>query len=382
MKPHAQKPHAVKPHAVEPRAIEPHDPDGRPSRVRPAAALAALIALAALLWCPAARAADEAGEAVLRGLDPVLLVAGEEKPGDPRFTIERDGWRYLFAGAETRDRFAADPERYAIQGDGQCPVVPSAEANPAIFAVHEGRIYTFASEACIEHFRQDPAYYVAANVDSEPGAAVPERKPARNVAILLYDGVELLDFAGPGEVFAAGGGAFEVYTVAARAEPVVSQGFVRVTPEHSFATAPRPDVLVVPGGDAGAVLNDEASMAWIAAAAKDAELVLSVCNGALVLARAGLLDGGSATTHHGSLEALERMAPRTTVLHDRRWVDNGKVVTAAGVSAGIDAALHVVAKLIGPRTAEGIARYMEYRWQREEVGRPESEPAPRQAAAQ
>ena len=364
------RPHATSPDVPAPRRL------GRPDGLRSAAALAALIALAVLGWCPAAWGGPaepgEGGEAVLRGLDPVLLAAGEETPGDPRWEAEHDGWRYRFASAETRDRFAADPERWAIRGDGQCPVAPSATADPAIFAVHDGRIYVFATEACIEHFRRDPGYYIAANVDPQPGAAPPQRKPARKVAILLYDGVELLDFAGPGEVFAAGGGEFEVYTVAARAEPITSQGFVRVVPEHTFRTAPRPDVLVVPGGDSSAVLNDEASMAWIAAAAKDAELVLSVCTGAFVLARAGLLDGGSATTHHRSLDALERMATGTAVLRDRRWVDSGKVITAAGVSAGIDAALHAVEKLIGPKTADGIARYMEYRWQREEVGRPEA----------
>lgn len=362
--------------------MDSQDADGRSNLFRPAAALAALIALALLAWCPAAWGSGEAaGEPALRGLDPVLLVAGEEKPGDPRFTLERDGRRYRFASAETRDRFAADPERYAIQGDGQCPVYPSAEADPAVFTVHDGRIYIFASESCIEKFRQDPAYYVATNVAPDSERAASLARPVRKVAILIFDGVELLDFAGPGEVFAAGGDGFEVYTVAARAEPITSQGFVRVTPEHTFATAPRPDVLVVPGGHVTPLLNDEAALAWIAGVARDAELVLSVCNGAFILARAGLLDGLEATTHSGSLDALARMAPETTVLRDRRWVDNGKVITAAGVSAGIDAALHAVEKLIGPNTATGVARYMEYRWQREEIGRPEAESTTRQATA-
>jgi len=354
--------------------MEPHDPDGRSRGFKPAAAaFAALIALAALGLCPVARgSSDGDGEAVLRGLDPVLLAAGEEKPGDPRFAAEHDGWRYLFASAETRDRFRADPERYRIQGDGHCPVYPGAEADPAVFTVHDGRIYVFATESCIEKFRQDPDYYIATNVAPDSERAESLKRPVRRVAILIFDGVELLDFAGPGEVFAAGGDGFEVYTVAARAEPITSQGFVEVTPEHTFASAPRPDVLVVPGGHTTPLLNDEATLAWIAAAAEDAELVLSVCNGAFVLARAGLLDGLEATTHSGSLDALERMAPDTKVLRDRRWVDNGKVITAAGVSAGIDAALHAVEKLIGPNTATGVARYMEYRWQRDEVGRPEA----------
>jgi transcriptional regulator GlxA family with amidase domain len=242
-----------------------------------------------------------------------------------------------------------------------------AQADPGIFAVHRGRIFLFATTGCIEHFRQNPDYYVAANVDHDQAAAERLRKRARKVAIVLFDGVELLDFAGPGEVFAAAGDGFEVYTVAARAEPVLSQGFVRVTPDHAFATAPRPDVLVVPGGDTSALQNDEAAVAWIAGAARDAEVVMSVCSGALVLARAGLLEGLRATTHHGVLPTLTRTAPRTTVVRDVRWVDNGKVVTAAGVSAGIDAALHVIEKLVGREAATGIARYMEYQWQQDNV---------------
>lgn len=187
--------------------------------------------------------------------------------------------------------------------------------------------------------------------------------PARRVAILVFDGVELLDFAGPGEVFAAAGhGAFEVFTVGETRAPVVSQGFVQVTPEHGIADSPVPDVLVIPGGGVGAVLGRPALMSWIKTTAGKATLVLSVCNGALVLAEAGLLDGLEATTHHGSIEALRRAAPRTVVHADRRFVDNGKVVTAAGVSAGIDAALHVVGRLLSPAEAERIAGYMEYTW--------------------
>ena len=200
--------------------------------------------------------------------------------------------------------------------------------------------------------------------DAAPAPAVAERVGPRQVAILVYEGVELLDFAGPGEVFAAAGhdGDFAVYTVGETVAPVLSQRFVTVTPRYSIAEAPRPDVLVIPGGAASNLMS-EPMLAWIRATAKDAEVVLSVCNGALVLAKAGLLDGLGATTHHGSLDALRRMAPKTTVHADRRFVDNGKVVTAAGVSAGIDAALHVVHRLSGDEAARATARYMEYTWQ-------------------
>ena len=188
--------------------------------------------------------------------------------------------------------------------------------------------------------------------------------PRRKVAILVFEGVELLDFAGPGEVFAAAGraGAFDVFTVGVTREPIVSQGFLRITPEHSLADAPRPDLLVIPGGNVGSLLRSPEAMAWIKATARTAEVVMSVCNGALALAEAGLLEGLSATTHHGSIERLRQMAPATRVVEGERFVDNGRMVTAAGVSAGIDGALHLVSRLLGEEKAQSTARYMEYAW--------------------
>lgn len=196
------------------------------------------------------------------------------------------------------------------------------------------------------------------------GGTTPSEKARRNVAIVLFDGVELLDFAGPGEVFSAAGGrgAFDVFTVGGSAGTVRSQGFVTIRPEYTIADSPRPDILVLPGGGVGSVIDDAALMAWIKKTSREAELVLSVCNGALVLAKAGLLDGLEATTHHGSIASLRGLAPKTRVQENRRFVDNGKIVTAGGVSAGIDAALHVVERLLGPESARTTARYMEYRW--------------------
>ena len=195
----------------------------------------------------------------------------------------------------------------------------------------------------------------------------------RNVAVFVHDGVELLDFAGPGEVFAAAGGhkAFRVYTVAASKEPITSQRFLKVTPEFTLADCPKPDIIVLPGGATGVPLRDPKVIDWIKATSADAEIVLSVCTGAFLLARAGLLDGKEATTHWGSIDRLRKAAPKATVYADRRVVDNGKIVTAAGVSAGIDASLHVVARLLGEPAARDTARYMEYRWEPEPVaGKP------------
>ena len=198
-------------------------------------------------------------------------------------------------------------------------------------------------------------------------AQTPANVKVRNVAVFVHEGVELLDFAGPGEVFAAarrpeGGRAFNVYTVAASAEPITSQGFVSVTPRYTFENAPRPDIVVLPGGNTGIPLQNPKVIEWVKRTSQDAEVMMSVCTGAFLLARAGLLDGQPATTHWGSIDALRQESPKTTVLENRRVIDNGKVLTTAGVSAGIDGALHVVDKLLGRDAAGKTARYMEYRW--------------------
>jgi putative intracellular protease/amidase len=234
---------------------------------------------------------------------------------------------------------------------------PVAAAEPARYVTAEPAEKEGSSP------RAGSAAAVSVPAGSSPATAAPAAPSSRRrtVAILVYDGVELLDFAGPGEVFASAG-KFDVYTVGPSGKPVTSQGFVAVQPRYSVATAPRPDILLVPGGNVGNVIDDAATMNWIKATAGSGEQVLSVCNGAMILAHAGLLDGLEATTHHGSIAALRQHAPRTTVHDDRRFVDNGKVVTAAGVSAGIDMSLHVVAKLLGPSAAADTARYMEYSW--------------------
>jgi putative intracellular protease/amidase/YHS domain-containing protein len=316
--------------------------------------------VAALAAVAAAMAAEEAPLA-LAGNDPVLLTAGETVAGREDLVATHEGLRYRFAGAETRDRFVAEPDRYAIQNES-CPVVPGASPDPSIFAVHEGRIYTFATPQCKTDFLAAPERYVGAAAGAQARAGGAPARERRTVAILVYDGVELLDFAGPGEVFAAARGRFDVFTVGPTTAPVLSQGFVEVTPRYGVASAPRADILVLPGGAVGGVIGTPAVMDWIRKTAGGAEQVLSVCNGALILAEAGLLDGLEATTHQGSLAALRQRATRTTVHSDRRFVDNGKVVTAAGVSAGIDMSLHVVAKLLGADAARATARYMEYAW--------------------
>lgn len=190
--------------------------------------------------------------------------------------------------------------------------------------------------------------------------------PARTkVAILVFPGVELLDFAGPGEVFsacydAAGKRLFEVYTVGLNKQPVKSMEFLTITPQFDPSDAPSPDIVVLPGGDVLPVMADSALQTWITRQAKANRLMFSVCNGASVLGKLGLLDGLQVTTHHGNMEILQLLAPKATCLRDRRFVDNGNIITAAGISAGIDGALYVVAKLQGFETAQRTATHMEF----------------------
>lgn len=189
----------------------------------------------------------------------------------------------------------------------------------------------------------------------------------RNVAILLFAEVEVLDFAGPFEVFAVtdevrGYNTFNVFTVAAAPGPIRARNGLRVVPDHDFSSCPPPDLLVVPGGfGTRALIRQPEIIAWVRTQSARAELTLSVCTGAIVLGRAGLLDGLRATTHHECFDLLRENAPRATVVETERFVDNGRILTAAGISAGIDCSLHVVARLLGADAAGITARYMEYR---------------------
>jgi len=197
----------------------------------------------------------------------------------------------------------------------------------------------------------------------------------RNIAILLFDDVEVLDFAGPFEVFSRTrtvpgpasrrseeSAPFEVFTVAQTTAPVRATGGLAVAPRYGFADAPRIDLLLVPGGwGTRAVLEDGETLAWLAERAAAAKLVTSVCTGALVLGKLGRLDGRRATTHWSAFDLLASLSPRTTVERGRRWVDDG-VVTSAGVAAGIDMAFHLVARFCGEEVARETARYIDYPW--------------------
>lgn len=188
----------------------------------------------------------------------------------------------------------------------------------------------------------------------------------RKLAILLFNDVEVLDFCGPLEVFSVASRlsdppAFNVFTVAEKTGPVVARNELSVNPHHVLTGCPTPDVLLVPGGlGTRTEMHNAPLIDWIKRTADAAELVLSVCTGALLLGKAGLLEGREATTHHVGLDLLREVVPTATVHEDRRFVDNGKVVTSAGITAGIDMSLYVVRRLLGEDAAAATARHLEY----------------------
>lgn len=187
---------------------------------------------------------------------------------------------------------------------------------------------------------------------------VNKTKKKMSICFYLQDGVEVLDFAGPMEVFSYAG--FQVFTVSRRKEPIIAQDILKVMPDYSIDDAPPSDILAFFGGNAGNASMDTAVISWIKSRKADTKYFFSVCTGAFIIGRAGILDSLTATTFHESIESLRKALPSTKVLSDVRFVDNGSVITTAGISAGIDGALHLVARLKGEQAARDVAYYMEY----------------------
>lgn len=199
-----------------------------------------------------------------------------------------------------------------------------------------------------------------------------------NVGILIFPDVEVLDFAGPFEVFSRTrmvaepasrlsdeGAPFRVFTVAKTGEPLSATGGLRVVPHFAFTDAPTIDLLVVPGGfGTRPLLDDDETLAWIRRTAAGAKRTTSVCTGSLLLAKAGLLEGRRATTHWAALDLLDGLGAGLVVEREERFVDDG-IITSAGVSAGIDMAFYVVAQLFGDDVARQTAHYIDYPWQPE-----------------
>lgn len=199
-------------------------------------------------------------------------------------------------------------------------------------------------------------------------------KPKINVAILIFEGVQIIDYTGPYEVLGSWGKR-NVYTVAEKPEAITTNMGMKVVPNYTFQNQPKPDVIVIPGGGSsdpgaqargvGGQLENQNVIKWIQENAAEAKYVMSVCNGAFLLAKAGLLDGLEATTTAGLIAKLKGVATKTKVVSDKRFVDNGKIITTGGLSSGIDGALHLVEKLDGKGWAQVVAYGMEYNWQPE-----------------
>jgi transcriptional regulator GlxA family with amidase domain len=193
----------------------------------------------------------------------------------------------------------------------------------------------------------------------------------RRVGILVFDEVEVLDFCGPFEVFSVTRldearrretpSPFEVLLLAERTAPVTASGGLRVLPDCDLDGCPPLDLLVVPGGwGTRREIGNRRLLDWIAARGAAAATLASVCTGAMLLGEAGLLDGRRATTHWRSLDWMAQRFPRVTVERGLHWVEDGTIITSAGISAGIDMALRVVVRLHGETVARNAARHMEY----------------------
>lgn len=180
-----------------------------------------------------------------------------------------------------------------------------------------------------------------------------------NVAILLYYHAQVLDYAGPYDVFVAGGENFNVYTVAETLEEVVTMPNLSINPQYNLSNSPKPDILIIPGGMWASV--GQKTKEWITENSKDADYIFSICTGAFILAEIGLLDSLEATTHSAGIDLLERNYPAIKkVRSDKRFVDNGKYITSAGVSAGIDASFYLISKILGKEWAQAVATNLEY----------------------
>lgn len=191
--------------------------------------------------------------------------------------------------------------------------------------------------------------------------------------LLMFDDVELLDFAGPYEVFttanrmaarrdAASPPPFELVTASPDGQPATARAGLVLQPDCALADAPAADVVLVPGGVVDRLLEDAPLLAELRRRADHAQITASICTGAFVLAEAGLLHDAEATTHWEDAEDLGRRYPTLTVQPERRWVDNGRIVTSAGIAAGIDMSLHLVSRLVDLELAHRTARQLDVPW--------------------
>lgn len=190
----------------------------------------------------------------------------------------------------------------------------------------------------------------------------------RNIGILIFNDVEVLDFAGPFEVFnvaneIAGENIFNVFTIAETSSAISARNGLRVIPDCSINTCPAIDILIIPGGNGRKFqMNNPVITDWVKMIFDELEMLLTVCTGVFIAGKAGILNVKEATTHHGSYEEFEKNFPHINLVKYVKYVDSGKIVTSGGISAGINMSLNVVNKLIGEGYGEKVAAHMEYNY--------------------
>jgi len=214
-----------------------------------------------------------------------------------------------------------------------------------------------------------PAETAGSSGDNQKAVTTnPLKPPAKGdipVAFIISDGAVVIDFCGPWEVFrdvmvpGSMEHPFRLYTVAETTKPIHASGGMQIVPDYTFANAPAPKVIVIPAQSE----PSRAMLDWIRKSSKDTDVTMSVCTGAFVLAKTGLLSGKSATTHHTAFNPFAMQFPKIELKRGARFVENGNLATAGGLSSGIDLALHVVARYYGREVAEKTAYQMEYQGQ-------------------
>lgn len=189
-----------------------------------------------------------------------------------------------------------------------------------------------------------------------------------NIGIFIYENAEVLDFSGPFEVFSTASrflkksDKFNVFLISEENKIVKARGGFNILPTHSFADAPSLDVLIVVGGIHTEELKKQNVINWISKQSKKVNLIASVCTGAFLLAQAKIVKKQKVTTHWEDCDDLEKRFPKLEVIRDKRWIDEGNVITSAGISAGIDMSLHIVSRLKNKKIAKKTAKQMEFDW--------------------
>lgn len=190
-----------------------------------------------------------------------------------------------------------------------------------------------------------------------------------NIGIFTYENAEVLDFAGPFEVLSTAKrlskNAWNIFLIGQYGDTVNARGGFLISPHYSFRDCPELDVLIVPGGIHTTELDKREVISWIAQTAGQVQVLASVCTGAFLLAEAGLLDGRQVTTHWEDIADLRHNYPKLDVRENLRWIEQGKIITSAGISAGIDMSLHLVSKMASPELAVFTARQMDYPWHKD-----------------